>query len=213
MMCVDFDALAPTLRTFEHAKISYLHMDVMDGVFVPNYALGTCFCDQVRHMTTIPLDLHLMVERPNEKIDWFKPQEGDIVSVHQESTEHLQKLLVQIRSYGAKAFVALNPATGFHALDYLLDVVDGVLVMTVNPGFAGQKLIPSTLKKISDLRSYLDAHDRKDCEIEVDGNVSFAHIPALRQAGADIFVGGTSSMFSPSGTLEENIARTKELLQ
>ncbi len=188
-------------------------MDVMDGQFVPNFALGTDFCKKIRKACAIPLDLHLMVERPEEKLDWFAPQEGEIISVHWESTNHMQRLLTQIRGYGAKAFVALNPATPFNVLDYLLDVVDGVLVMTVNPGFAGQKLVPSTLKKIVDLRAYLDSNGRKDCEIEVDGNVSFENIPKMRNAGANMFVGGTSSVFHSGATLTENIARIKELLK
>lgn len=213
MMCVDYMSLGKTLETFALQGISFLHMDVMDGRFVPNFALGTDFCRKIRKACTIPLDLHLMVERPEEKLDWFSPQEGEIVSVHWESTNHMQRLLTQIRGYGAKAFVALNPATPFTVLDYLLDVIDGVLVMTVNPGFAGQKLVPSTLRKITDLRAYLDTNGRKDCEIEVDGNVSFENIPKMRDAGANIFVGGTSSVFHSGATLAENIARIKELLQ
>ena len=130
MMCVDYMSLGKTLETFALQGISFLHMDVMDGRFVPNFALGTDFCRKIRKACTIPLDLHLMVERPEEKLDWFAPQEGEIVSVHWESTNHMQRLLTQIRGYGAKAFVALNPATPFTVLDYLLDVIDGVLVMT-----------------------------------------------------------------------------------
>lgn len=213
LMCIDFAHMIETLSQFEKKGVSYLHMDVMDGQFVPNFALGTDFCRQVRKLCTIPLDLHLMVEQPENKFEWFAPQKGDIVSVHWESTDDMRHLLSEIKKTGAKAFVALNPATPLSVLDPLLDAMDGVLVMTVNPGFAGQKLIPATLDKIASLRAWLDDHGRKDCEIEADGNVSFENIPKLRKAGTNIFVCGTSSVFSSASPLSQNIDHVKELLK
>ena len=205
MMCVDFANLLKTVKSFEEAGVEYLHVDIMDGEFVPNFTLGVDFCRELRNMTTIPLDIHLMIEKPENKLAWFKPQPGEYISVHVESTAHLQRALTIIRSYGAKAMVAINPATSISSIEDILDDLDGVLVMTVNPGFAGQKLVPSMLNKIKRLRSFLDEHGYSNVEIEVDGNVSFENAIKMSRAGANIFVGGSSSVFSAETTLKENI--------
>ena len=208
-MCVDFFGLEKTVREFERLNIEYLHIDIMDGHFVSNYTLGTDFVKALKSKTGIPLDIHLMVEKPENSLDWFKFGENDYVSVHAESTCNLQKVLAAIRERGAKAMVALNPATPISMIENVLDDIDAVLVMTVNPGFAGQKLVKSTLKKISDLRKYLDEKGYENVEIEVDGNVSFENAELMSKAGADIFVAGTSSVFSKDGILSENIARLR----
>ena len=195
MMCADYRTFADLLRTFEAEKIEYLHIDVMDGVFVKNFTLGTDFCRRLRDMTGIPLDLHLMITEPEWKIDWFSPRPEEYVSVHAEATGHLQRALAKIREYGAKPMAALNPATPLSALDYVLDDIDAVLLMTVNPGFAGQKLIPQTLRKIADCRKYLDERGYGHVEIEVDGNVSFVNAEKMYAAGANIYVAGSSSVF------------------
>lgn len=213
MMCADLAALPETLAVFAETKIEYLHMDVMDGHFVENLCLGTDFCRQIRKMTAIPLDYHLMITEPEKKLDWFDIQPGDTVAVHAEATHHLQKTLTAIRERDAHPFAALNPATPLSALDYVLDDLDGVLIMTVNPGFAGQKLIPATLNKITDCRRFLDAHGYSDIVIEVDGNVSFENAEKMRAAGADMFVAGTSSVFAREGTLTENIAEFREAIR
>ena len=205
MMCVDFANLLKTVKSFEEAGVEYLHVDIMDGELVPNFTLGVDFCRELRNMTTIPLDIHLMIEKPENKLAWFKPQPGEYISVHVESTAHLQRALTIIRSYGAKAMVAINPATSISSIEDILDDLDGVLVMTVNPGFAGQKLVPSMLNKIKRLRSFLDEHGYSNVEIEVDGNVSFENAIKMSRAGANIFVGGSSSVFSAENTLKENI--------
>ena len=132
-----------------------------------------------------------------------------MVSVHAESTKHLQKVLRAIKDKGAKAFAALNPATPICFLEEVLDDIDGVLIMTVNPGFAGQKLVPQTLEKITRVRKLLDENGKKASEIEVDGNVSFENAVKMSKAGADIFVCGTSSIFAKTGTIEENIRKTR----
>lgn len=207
MMCADPDVFSETLRTFEQCGIEYLHIDVMDGHFVPNFTLGTDYCKHLKKKTTIPLDIHLMIENPEDKLGWFPFGEGDIVSVHAESTKHLQKALAEIRQKGARAFVALNPATPLCTIEDVLDDLDGVMIMAVNPGFAGQKLIPSALDKIRRLRTMLDSTGHGDMEIEVDGNVSFENSVKMKNAGANIFVAGTSSVFNPSFPLEEGIAR------
>lgn len=209
MMCVDFAQLPQTLREFEQNGVEYLHMDVMDGEFVSNFTLGTDFCAAMRKMCSIPLDIHLMINRPDLKLSWFHVQPGEFVSVHWESTPHIQRTLAMIRDAGGKPMLALNPATPLDVLDYVVDDLDGVLLMTVNPGFAGQKLIPATLEKIRRTRTYLDERGRENVSIEVDGNVSFVNAEKMRQAGADIFVGGTSSVFGKGDTLSGNIQRLR----
>ncbi|WP_217592264.1 ribulose-phosphate 3-epimerase [Cohnella sp. GbtcB17] len=201
LMCADFLHLEQTLSALDRAGVDYLHIDIMDGAFVPNFTLGPDFVHAVRQATRIPLDFHLMVDHPERHLHLFPVQEGDIVSVHQESTPHLQRTLQQIKSLGARASVALNPATSVLSIEDVLDDVDLILVMTVNPGFAGQKLVPATLQKISRLKKYLEERDCGHIEIEVDGNVSMENAKKMRQAGADIFVAGTSSVFKPGADL------------
>ena len=205
MMCVQFAQMAQTLEGFRRHGVSYLHIDIMDGEFVPNFALGTDFCAQMRKMTNIPLDIHLMITRPDTKLDFFNIQPGEYVSVHYESTPHIQRVLTAIRAKGAKAMVALNPGTPINVLAYLLDSIDGVLIMTVNPGFAGQAMVPSALEKIAATRAYLDEKGYENVDIEVDGNVSFENAKKMRAAGANIFVGGSSSVFYAKAPLAENL--------
>lgn len=213
MMCADIENLSAQLSVFEENKVEYLHLDIMDGLFVPNFTLGTDYCKTLKRITSIPADYHLMIERPEDKLDWFSITRGDIVSVHWESTPHINKALSKIRQCGARAFAAINPGTPVCVLEDMLDDVDGVLVMTVNPGFAGQKMIPSTLKKITKIRRMLDERGMTDKMIEVDGNVSFENAKLMREAGADIFVAGTSGVFSPSLSLTEGIKKFREAIR
>jgi len=207
MMCVDFRQLEKSVEALEQAGVEYLHFDIMDGHFVPNFTLGPDFIRCVREMTNIPFDFHLMVERPEAHLSVFDIRPGDIVSVHQEAAIHLQRALQHIRDLGARPSVALNPATPLYAIDEVLDDVELVLVMTVNPGFAGQKLVPSTLRKIAALKERLHASGLGHIEIEVDGNVSWDNAVKMRQAGADLFVAGTSSIFRPHEDLRPLIER------
>ena len=212
LMCVDFAQIEDTLRTFEECGIDYLHIVIMDGEFVPNYALGTNFCAQLRKLTRIPLDIHLMITRPDSKLDRFDFRPGEFVSVHWESTPHVQKTLAAIRAAGAKPMLAINPATPGDVIRYLLPDLEGILVMTVNPGFAGQPLVPATLEKIRDIRSFVEENGYPDLELEVDGNVSFENAKRMRAAGATMFVGGSSSIFSPQGSLRSNIQKMNEMV-
>jgi len=212
MMCADLFQLADTIRTFERNKIPYLHIDVMDGSFVPNLMLGTETVRQFRQFTSIPMDIHLMVEDPGSKLEWFGLKAGDYVSVHAETTPHLQRVLAKIRSLGAKPMAALNPATPLCMVEDVLVDVDAVLLMTVNPGYAGQKLVPQTLAKITRLRKQLDDMGLDQVEIEVDGNVTPENAVKMRAAGANIFVAGTSLLFRP-GSLEDHIKSFNELVK
>lgn len=212
MMCADIADIKGTLADFEKCGIEYLHIDIMDGHFVPNFTLGTDYCKAMKKLTNIPLDIHLMINEPENKLGWFDFGEGDIVSVHVESTAHIQKALNEIKTRGAKPFIAINPGTPINVLDEIIDDIDGVLVMAVNPGFAGQKMVLSALDKIRRVRDYLDGRGRKDIEIEVDGNVSFENAVKMKASGANIFVAGTSSVFNPSFTLAEGIERFRKAI-
>lgn len=208
MMCADPLSLGRTLEDFTKNNIEYLHIDIMDGEFVPNYTLGPDYCKYLRGGCDIPLDIHLMVLRPEDKLAFFDIREGDMVSVHAESTSHLHRALSRIKERGAKAFVAINPATPISAVEEVMDIADGILVMTVNPGFAGQKLIPSTLDKIRRLRALYP-----DTDIEVDGNVSYQNARKMKLAGANIFVVGTASIFSKDNTLSDGIRKMRKTLE
>ena len=213
MMCVNvWDDPAKTLSEFERFGIDYLHIDIMDGHFVPNLTLGTDYVKQLRRRSDIPLDIHLMVEKPESILGWFDIQPGEYVSVHVESTVHLQRALAAIHSLGAKTMAALNPATPLSSIEEVLDDLDAVLLMTVNPGYSGQSLVPQTIGKIRRLRDWLDSRGYGQVEIEVDGNVSFANTVKMRSAGANIFVAGTSSIFFAGDTIESNIAKMRESL-
>lgn len=204
MMCADMFHLAGTIRTFEEYHIPYLHIDVMDGSFVPNIMMGTEIVRQLRRFTPIPMDIHLMIDRPDDKLEWFEPQSGDIIAVHAETTAHLRQALAKIRALGAKPAAAINPATPLAVIEEALCDVDAVLVMAVNPGFAGQKMIPQTMEKIRHLRTLLDSRGLNHVEIEVDGNITEENAIKAHEAGANIFVAGTSLLFRP-GRLEDHI--------
>ena len=209
MMCCDFFNLAEQVKEFEQSSVELLHIDIMDGAFVPNFTLGSDYVKQLKKNTSIPLDIHLMVEYPERHLDMFPFGEGDYVSVHFESTKHLQRVLQMIKARGAKALLAINPATPIEMAIDVLDDIDGILVMTVNPGFAGQKMVPHAIEKIKRTRKFLDENGRPDAEIEVDGNVSIPNAINMKNAGANIFVLGTAALFG-HGPLDEGIERFRK---
>lgn len=212
VMCIDWLNLKETLKTFEEEKIDYLHIDIMDGNFVPNYSLGTDFVKSLRNSCNIPMDIHLMITNPETKLNWFDIRENDYVMIHYESTNHVQRALAKIASKGAKPGIALNPATPINVLENILPDIDCVLIMTVNPGYAGQNLIPQTIEKIRKTRIFLDNNGFENVEIEVDGNVSFKNTVLMHNAGANIFVAGSSSIFYDRNNIKSGIKQFREIL-
>lgn len=195
MMCSDLIDLKETIRIFEEEEIEYLHIDMMDGSFVPNFGLGVDYIRGLRKLTNIPLDIHLMVKDPEYKFQWIGIQPTDSVSIHYESTFQVQRALDYLVPYGCKRFLAINPATPVSALEEVLDYIDGINLLMVNPGFAGQKIVPSTIKKAQKVANLLRQAGREDIILEVDGNITPENGRILRDIGASIFVGGTSSIF------------------
>lgn len=195
MMCSDLIDLKETIKIFEKQGIEYLHIDVMDGNFVPNFGLGVDYIRGLRKLTNIPLDLHLMIKDPEYKLQWIGIKETDIVSIHYESSFQVQRVLDWLAPFGCKRFLAINPATPVNVLEEVLDYIDGINLLMVNPGFAGQKIVPSTLKKATKVAELLNREKREDITIEVDGNITLENAKILRNIGASIFVAGTSCLF------------------
>ena len=209
MMCADLVNLKETLHIFEEERVDYLHIDVMDGAFVPNFGLGVDYIRSLRELTKIPLDIHLMVRDPEYKLQWIGIQKDDIASIHYESTFQVQRALDWLEPFGCKKFLAINPATPIYAIEEVLDYIDGVNLLMVNPGFAGQKIVESTLKKAAKLQQFMEQHGKADLIFEADGNITLEHAKQLRAIGADMFVAGTSSVFM--GNVNEYRANIKKL--
>jgi ribulose-phosphate 3-epimerase len=209
LMCADLRHLEGQIREMEAAGVDWLHFDIMDGHFVPNFTLGPHFVQQVNAMSDLPCDVHLMVEEPDPYIGVFVEAGADVVVVHQEACRHLDRTLQVIRSEGAVAGVALNPATPLNTLEYVVDEVDLVLIMTVNPGFAGQALVPATMRKIAECAERLGRAGR-EIDLQVDGNVSPENARRMCAAGANVLVAGSASLFRPGVEIG---AATAELRQ
>lgn len=201
MMCADMSKFKETIRIFEKNKIDYLHIDVMDGNFVPNFGIGTDYLRFLRQLTSIPMDIHLMVTQPDEKLEWLDIQPSDMVSIHYESTFNLQRTLDKLNFYDCRVMLAINPATPIYVVEEVHEYIDGVNLLTVNPGFAGQKIIERCIDKTKRLKDYFYERKYKNLLIEVDGNVSNENAFLLRAKGADVFVAGSSSIFH--GDIEE----------
>lgn len=211
MMCSDLINLKDTIKIFEEEGIEYLHIDVMDGTFVPNFGLGVDYIRGLRNLTTIPLDIHLMIKNPEYKFQWIGINSTDTVSIHYESTFQVQRALDYLEPYGCKRFLAINPATPINALEEVLDYIDGINLLMVNPGFAGQKIVPSTMRKAQKVLDLLKCEGREDIIVEVDGNITPENGKKLRSIGATRFVAGTSAIFK--GNIEKyknNIASFRQ---
>ena len=211
-MCGDALNYGKTLAELEEAGVELVHYDIMDNHFVPNLMLPMELIPKLRKGTKMPFDIHIMAENPESIIEKLELCDGDYVAVHYEATAHLERAISLIKAKGAKAAVAINPATPIETLSEIAPRLDMVLVMTVNPGFAGQKLVEGSLDKIERTRKFLDARGLSHVEIEVDGNCSFENVPKMYKAGADIFVTGTSSTFHKDGSVKKNTERLLNLL-
>ena len=192
LLSADCGRLADTLKELEAAGVKWIHWDVMDGHFVPNMTFGQHVIKGLRAASNLFFDVHLMIEQPERYLADFKAAGADMLVVHAEATVHLQRTLAEIRRLGMKSGVALNPSTPLSVLDYVMDDVDMVLIMSVNPGFGGQKFLPATFRKVSELRAKLDAAGRSDCLIQVDGGCCVENTAELVKAGADVLVSGSA---------------------
>jgi len=210
ILSADFTRLRDEVKAVEEAGADYIHIDVMDGHFVPNITVGPLVVEAVKRITSLPLDVHLMIENPDCYLDDFIKAGSNLLSVHVETCPHLQRTLTAIRERGVKAAVVLNPATPLTALEYTLEEVDMVLLMTVNPGFGGQRFIPSTIAKIKRVRKLID-ESQLAVELEVDGGITLENISMVSQAGADVVVSG-SAVFQ-SKDLRETVRMMKGKLR
>lgn len=195
MMCAHPFYLAESIRVLEAAGVEYLHQDVMDGKFVPNLGMSLDHMKFLRKSTKIPFDFHLMTIDPDNIIPILEPRAGDILTIHYESTFQVQRALENARKYGSKVFIAINPATSLSVLDEIINYVDGINLLMVNPGFAGQKAVSSCFDKAVRLARFLKDCGRESIDWEVDGNITFDNARKLKEIGANIFVAGTSSIF------------------
>lgn len=204
ILSADFTRLADQVREAEEAGVDYIHVDVMDGHFVPNITIGPLVVKALRPITKLPLDVHLMIENPEFYIEDFSKAGADIITVHQEATPHLHRTIQQIHDLGIKAGVSINPSTSVRTLDEIICDVDLILVMSVNPGFGGQSYIHSCTNKIRKVREMLD--DRGvSADLEVDGGVNVDTVNEVISAGANAFVAG-SAIFNDKNSVAENVS-------
>ncbi len=209
LMCADLCRLEDSAQQLERLGADWLHLDIMDAVFTPNMPLGLETLKQLRSRTRLPYDAHLMVNDPDFFVRQIADTGATAVSIQVEAAPHLDRSLYLVRDLGMLAGAALNPGTPLNVLEYVLHRLDFVLLMTVNPGFAGQALVANGIRKIAECRAYLNEHGLA-IPIAVDGNVSFEHIPEMVGAGADMLVAGSSSVFHRGGSIESNFARTRQ---
>ena len=208
ILSADFACLGEQIDKVARAGADYIHVDVMDGHFVPNITIGAAVVASIRPVTSLPLDVHLMIEHPERYISEFVQAGADIITVHVEASPHLHATIRLIKELGAKAGVSLNPATPIGAVEEFLPHVDLVLVMSVNPGFGGQSFIPETLPRIANMRKILD--DRGlSAELEVDGGINADNAPDIVKAGADVLVVG-NSVFKAKGGIRRAMRRLRE---
>jgi ribulose-phosphate 3-epimerase len=212
ILSADFSRLGDQVREAEAAGADWIHVDVMDGHFVPNMTVGPLVVRALRPVTRLPLDVHLMVEGPERLIPAFAQAGADRLTVHVETCPHLHRTIQQIKELDCKAGVTLNPATPLGSLDEILPYVDLVLIMSVNPGFGGQTYIPSSTARIARLRAMLDEHQLDQVEVEVDGGISPANAARIVAAGASVLVVG-SCIFNQQASVTENIGALRRAIQ
>ena len=213
LACANFRNLEKDILELEKSGVDFLHIDIMDGHFVPNFCLDISIMDTVKEITKIPMDCHLMVENPERFLERIASRNPVFITIHWESTPHVQRALKQIRELGCKPGIALNPATPLNNLSYIFEDIELVNIMTVNPGFAGQPVVPASLRKISDLKELLQKEGKANLQIQVDGNVSFENIPVMVRNGATMLVGGTSSIFRKEHTISESVSSMRDMVK
>ena len=206
ILSADFTRLGEEIKDVVDAGADYIHIDVMDGHFVPNISIGPMIVKAVRRITSLPLDVHLMISEPDDFIDEFAKAGASIITVHAETLNHLHRTVQHIRDEGVRPGISLNPATPLEVLEYILEGLDMVLLMTVNPGFEGQEFIPEVIPKIERLREKIDKKGL-DIEIEVDGGINPETISRVSSAGANVFVAGSAIFYS------EDYAQTIRLMR
>lgn len=192
ILSADFARLAEEIMEVEQGGADWIHVDVMDGHFVPNITIGPLIVQAIRPHTSLPLDVHLMIESPDKYIPAFVESGADLISVHVEACTHLHRTVHLIKQSGVKAGVVLNPATPLNTLEYILEEIDFVLLMSVNPGFGGQAFIPSVISKTRALKQMLDARSLNSVEIEIDGGINEVTAKEVVSAGATVLVAGNS---------------------
>lgn len=209
LMCVDWINLGKQLIDLERNEIDYIHYDIIDGNFAPDFTMGSSIVDLVQKTTSIKSDFHLMVDEPSRIFDAFNVSKDSYFTIHQEACRNLYRDLIYIKQNISKVGVALSPATSIDTLEYVIEEIDNVLLMTVSPGYMGQKLVPQVLKKIEQVKSLRDNYKLKFM-ITVDGNVSLENIPKMIEAGADNLVLGSSGLFRKDRTIKTSIELIKE---
>lgn len=191
LLSADFSCLGEEVKKIERSGADMVHVDVMDGHFVPNITIGPLVVSALKPHTSLPLDVHLMIEKPERHIELFKEAGADIITVHAEATPHLHRILDAIRKMGIRSGVSVNPSTHESVLEYVIDKVDQILVMTVNPGYGGQKFIPGMVEKIRKLRALI-AQSGYSIDIEVDGGINEETVGTVVEAGANVLVAGSA---------------------
>ena len=211
-MCADPFNLKDTILSLEKHNVDYLHIDIMDGKFVPNLGTGSDYIKALRNHTSMPFDYHIMVKEPDDIINLLDIRENDLVSVHYECSFQIQRTLENIKKHNCKVMIAINPATPLCTLEEVIYYIDGINLLMVNPGFAGQNMVENCMKKADKVGRIIRRLNKTDIIFEVDGNISFENAKKLKKFGANLFVAGTSSLFS-SGHLEKNILLLKQNLE
>lgn len=211
ILTADFGRLQEEIQRAERAGVELIHLDIMDGHFVPNITFGPLVVSTVRAITTLPLDVHLMIEHPDRYIDAFADAGADILTVHLEAAPHIHRVVEQIKARNIDAGVAINPGTSILGLESVLPFIDLVLVMSVNPGFGGQSFIPESVHKIRRLRELLAAEGQDQVRIEVDGGINPGTIADAMGAGGELFVTG-SSVFNNRMSVDEAVSELRSAI-